>query len=113
MSRRLAREWRVLGGTIWTAGQLGRKTLPDSEQLAFSTGLGWVILTSNVHDYARLHTVWPHGGRTHAGIIVLTEQQLPVTLRIRALQLLTAEVPDDVWQSRLEYLMNWVARLPD
>jgi len=111
--RRLVREWRSYGNAIWTPADVGQLGQADHVQLEFAAAHGWVIFTSNTGDFTRLNSNWLRSGRSHAGIIVLTEQQLPITLQIRALQLLTTEVPDDAWQSRMEYLMNWVARLPD
>jgi hypothetical protein len=111
--RRVLTEWRAAGGSMWATGELGRMETPDEEQLAFAHERGWVLLSCNVEHFTRLHTLWSRDGRSHSGIIVLSQQRLDQTLIVRALELLTQSVPDDQWLNRLEYLMDWVRRLPD
>ncbi len=46
----------------------------DGEQLAFAAARGMAILTSNVADFVSLAQDYAATGRTHAGIILSSEQ---------------------------------------
>ncbi|MGH2607500.1 MAG: DUF5615 family PIN-like protein [Tepidiformaceae bacterium] len=68
--RALVSQWRLRGGTVWTPAEVDRLGYPDGDQLAFAADRGWVILTCNVQDYARLSSAWIRAGRVHAGLII-------------------------------------------
>lgn len=72
--------------TAAEAGTLGR---PDEAQLLFATERNMASITANRVDFQRLHNAWAAAGREHAGIIIISDQQTPVTSvvsQLRAIQ---------------------------
>jgi uncharacterized protein DUF5615 len=80
----------------------------DEEQLAFATSQKRVLFTMNIGDFARLHNEWRREERTHAGIIILTEQLCPIGVQLRALQNMGAIFESEDMENRLEFLLNYV-----
>jgi predicted nuclease of predicted toxin-antitoxin system len=72
--KRLAVDLRGKGFDVLTTEEAGKDTVPDEEQLAFTTAERRTILTFNIRDFAPLHEEWQATGRAHAGIVV--SQQL-------------------------------------
>lgn len=58
----------------------------DEEQLEFATGERRVLLTANRDDFARLNALWLRTNRTHAGLVILTKQNLDIGFVLRALE---------------------------
>ena len=86
-------ELRALGHDVLTAhaaGQANQK-IPDPAVLAFATARGRAVLTLNRGDYVKLH--WR--GRSHAGIIVCTDDADVVAFAQRIHQAILAESPLD------------------
>ena len=67
---------------------------------------GRVLYTRNTEDFARLDSDWRDAGRTHAGIIVVTVQQLPVRVQLRALQKISTLYDSKDMLERLEFLLE-------
>lgn len=66
----LAALLRERGYDAKSALAMGAAGLTDHEQLAFATGLGRAILTSNHRDFVALARRWYDEGREHAGIVL-------------------------------------------
>jgi hypothetical protein len=93
--------------TTAEAGQLGRS---DTEQLSFALANRLCMFTSNQGDFARLHHEWMLAGRTHAGIIILSNQQMAPTLQTSLLiRLAQTRTPNEM-TNHLEFLANRIVR---
>jgi predicted nuclease of predicted toxin-antitoxin system len=103
---RLASALRGKGFDAITTRDAEKLTASDSEQLAFATLNKKTIITSNVSDYAKLHSEYQKLKKMHGGIIV-TVQQIPVGEILRRLTNLTAKLSADDMINRLEYLSSW------
>jgi len=78
--------------TTRDARQLGRS---DSEQLAFATGSGCILLTHNRVDFERLHREWLGARKRHAGIIIARRRQ-PGELAARIGRVIAGLTIDDI-----------------
>lgn len=107
MDRALVRALRSRGVDVVTSADVGRRRLPDEEQLRFATLEGRSLYTCNVADFTRLHAAWLRTGLHHAGIIVLADQLTDVGTQIRALARLATTLDPDTMRDRLEFLSNW------
>lgn len=85
-----------------------RRGRPDYEQLEFATVEGRIVFTCNVGDFAKLDREWKRAGKPHAGIIVLTEQRLPIGSQVRAMRRLAAAVEASSMENQFEYLLNYL-----
>jgi hypothetical protein len=89
-----------------TEGMLGRA---DETQLEFAQSLGRIVITSNVRDYQKLHTAWMQEGRTHCGIVIVTQEaRLGIGERLRRFQRLEANRSADEMRDSLVYLATWL-----
>ncbi len=67
------------GHFVTTTRRERRKGAPDPRQLLFAAGRGWILVTSNRHDYELLHDawlMWSHEWRVshlHTGILVVQQ----------------------------------------
>lgn len=75
MDRRLRQRLGVLGVGALAATEAGRLGLTDEAQLEWASERGMAIVTNNIRDFAVIATQWALAGRTHAGIICVTEQR--------------------------------------
>ncbi len=76
---------RAASFDILLTSEVGLERAPDGDLLAFAAEAGRSIYTANVRDFARLHSEWLQGGRSHRGIVVRHFQQMPAELQLRAL----------------------------
>ncbi len=95
VSRGLARR----GVDVRTAQEADRCGLPDSEQLAFATAEGRVMVSFDP-DYPALH----QSGVEHAGIAWCAARKYGIGELIQALLLLHAVLDDEAMRNHLEYL---------
>ena len=81
--------------------------LEDIDQLEFAKVQERVICTCNVGDFFRLHTEYLREGKTHAGIIIITQQRHSIGEQIsRLLRLIAAKSAEDM-QNSIEFLSGW------
>lgn len=105
MNRALVNGLRARGVDVLTVEAVGRRGLPDPDQLSYATSEKCVIFTFNTRDFAKLHSELLMRGEAHAGIIV--SDQLPVgTLMRRLLNLIAARSPHQM-QNQLIFLSQW------
>jgi len=67
-----------------------------------------VVFTANVKDFARLHREWWSQGRTHAGIVGLSDQSLAIGSQVAGLVRLAMELDAPAMRGRLEFLSTWL-----
>ena len=92
----LAEALRQRGFSVFTVRDEGSPGDSDSEQLAYATEHGWVLLSHNSRDFRRLHANYQHHQRPHSGIILLPQRSLLALLTLRATMML-----------------DWLQSLPD
>jgi predicted nuclease of predicted toxin-antitoxin system len=73
---------RAQGFVAQTTQGLGRKSKSDPEQLEFAAANGFLIVTHNRDDYAKLAVEWFEAGKSHSGIIAIA-QVMPRELATR------------------------------
>ena len=95
-----------LGWSVRITTQEGNAGLADDLQLQWATERSLAVLTSNQKDFARIHKEWVAVGRSHAGIIVLTDQRTGIGDLIRGLSLMAERL--DSLASRIEFLAEWI-----
>lgn len=87
----LAARLRLRGFTVFTARDEGLAGVSDTEQLAYATRRGWLIVSHNTRDFMRLH----RRVRIHTGIALFPSTNL------------------DLQEIRAAMLIDWAASLPD
>ena len=98
---------RARGVDVTSVTEEGREGLEDVDQLEFAKTQERVICTSNVGDYYRLHTEYLRAGKTHAGIIIITQQRYGIGEQIRRiLRLIAAKSAEDM-RNNIEFLSSW------
>ena len=80
---------------------------PDAVHLDYATLQGRALYSYNIGDYYQLHTFYLKEGKTHAGIILATQQRYTIGQQMRRLLKLTAILSSQDMQNRLEFLGNW------
>jgi predicted nuclease of predicted toxin-antitoxin system len=84
---------------------VGRRGLPDAEQLAYAAATERALFSFNAADFLRLHREWIGIGRPHWGIIV--SEQLPVGEVIRRLLYLLNRVTADEIRGQIYWLQRF------
>jgi hypothetical protein len=79
----------------------------DSEHLAYAAALGRVLYSFNVGDYCQLHAEWVAAGRSHAGIIVASQQRFSIGEQMQRLLQIINKLSAEEMQNRLEFLGSW------
>ena len=100
----IAQALRLRGWEALITQEAGRRGADDRGQISFATAQGYAILTYNSNDYPRLHYEIVTGGRTHAGIILATQENPRQT--IRALFNLLNTLSAEAINGQLIYLNN-------
>lgn len=101
----VAVELRKAGIDAVSAPEAARLGETDSAQLLWATQENRVLVTFNVHDFARLHHEWMHRGLHHSGLVV--SQQRPIGDVVRRVLRIASSLSSDEMTDRLEYLSQW------
>ena len=103
----LARALRARGTDLITSLDAVLIAQPDSIHLDYATRNGRVLCSFNVGDYYRLHTEYLNTGQTHAGIILMRQQQYSVgEVMRRMLKLIANKTTEDMCNT-VEFLSAW------
>jgi hypothetical protein len=78
MRKALVFALRARNVDVLTALEAEMINRPDEDHLAAAAASERVLYSFNVADYCSLHEAWISPERTHAGIIVATQQRYPV-----------------------------------
>ena len=107
MLRSLVRELRARGVDVTTPIEEGTLGLDDIEQLEYAKSNGRTIYAFNVSDFYNLHTQYIEQGKSHAGIILVHQQQFTIGEQIRrVLRLIANKSAEDI-QNNIEFLSSW------
>ena len=105
----LASAVRDRGFVAQSAAEAGMLNASDANQLAYAIEHQMTLLTYNASDYARLAKEYAEAGRSHAGIIISSDQYSRrhfgafLRLVLRLMNSLTAEE----MQNRIVYLQQF------
>lgn len=103
----LIQSLRARGLTVLTTTEAEMSKSADEEQLKFATSRDLVLVTSNISDFARIHSQWIADKTGHAGIVLIPQQKWgPGELARRIVRLL-AGAPQGSMRNRLEFISNW------
>lgn len=81
--------------------------IPDEIHLDFAGRAGHAIYTFNQADFPRLYGEWLSSGRSHAGIVVASQQRRSIGEQLRRLNRIVATMCADEMLIRIEFLGNW------
>ncbi len=104
MSRALIRALQARGMDVANAVDDGMVGRSDREQLEYATSEGRVLYSFNIGDFQRLHTQFLAEGRSHAGIILASQQRFSVGEQMRRILRLSRELAPEEMRNRLEFL---------
>ena len=108
MDRQLVQALRARGVDVITVEDLETTGITDDEQLILATVEGRVLYTFNVGDFSRLHNIYMAEARTHAGIVIGTQQQYSVGQQLRAILKLIATVSAEEMTNHWVYLSAYI-----
>lgn len=107
MSRSLVRALRARGVDVTTALDEGMIERDDVEHLEYATARGRVLYTFNVADFYRIHCDYLAQGKSHAGIILASQQRYSVGEQMRRLLKLVATKSAEEMKNNVEFLTAW------
>jgi Domain of unknown function (DUF5615) len=64
------------GHTVYTPRSEQTRGASDERHLAYAAARNHLLLTHNPADFRRLHSVWQAQGRTHAGILLVYQDNI-------------------------------------
>lgn len=102
----LARQNR--GVDVITSLSLNRLGYIDEEQLRWATEQGFVLYSSNIRDFYRLHTDFLTKEQSHAGMILVQQQRYSVGELMRGILRLIAAKSAEEMQNQVEFLSTWI-----
>ncbi len=78
LSDRIASQLRARGfDVIAVVEDSALVSMPDEDLLAHATADGRCLVTTNISDFAAASTHWHASGRTHHGLIYITNREFP------------------------------------
>lgn len=87
--------------------EAGLKSASDEKQLLWAASNKRIVYTFNARDCYNLHTKFMQSGRTHAGIIIGSQQRYSVREQLRRLLRLLSKTTAETMTSRVEFLSHW------
>ena len=93
--------------TVADAGRLG---YADEEQLIWATEQGRAIYSFNKGDFCRLHRDFIVQSQSHAGIILVIQQQYSIGQQLRGLLKLVAEKSASEMVNQLVFLSSYIEK---
>jgi hypothetical protein len=103
----LVKALRSRGVDVITALDANMIERPDAEHLAYASGQGRVLCSSNTGDFYRLHSELLALGKSHAGIILIPQQRYSVGDQMRRILKLIALRSAADMQDHIEFLSAW------
>ncbi len=95
ISWHLAEQLRKYGFDVTSTFELRMIEQDDAEQLAFAASQGRAVVSINHKHFRPLHDQYMAEGRDHWGIILSTEESVPI-LRRRLLRLLNSVTAEEL-----------------
>jgi Tfp pilus assembly protein PilZ len=79
----------------------------DEQHLWHAQSVNRALYSFNMKDFSALHGEWIASGRSHSGIIVVSQQRYSIGEQLRRLLHLLSRVSAEEIRSRIEYLSAW------
>jgi len=98
---------RKHGVDVTSALEAGMIEEPDAVQLEYAARAHRAIYSFNIGDFCNLHSQWLADGKSHAGIILASQQQFSIGEQFRRLIKLITAVSSDEMKDRIEFLSQW------
>jgi hypothetical protein len=95
---------RSRGLNLLTTSEASMTKRADDDQLRFAASVKRVIITSNIADFARLHTQWLNAGLGHNGIILIHQQKWGAGELARRIIRLLNDPPGKDMRNRIEFV---------
>jgi hypothetical protein len=95
------------GFDVLATDEAGNRQRSDSEQLQFAATHGRAVYARNVGDSRVLHSEWLASGRSHAGVLVLTDIHAPIGRQLRCFEALDRLFPDGDVTDQILFLLNF------
>ncbi|MEH1927940.1 DUF5615 family PIN-like protein [Nostoc sp.] len=96
------------GVDVITSLNLNRLGYTDEEQLTWATEQGFVLYSSNIRDFYRLHTDFLSKEQCHTGMILVQQQRYLVGELMRGILKLIAAKSAEEMQNQVEFLSTWI-----
>ena len=107
MSRAFVRALRSRNVNVLTALEAGMIERADLEHLVFATKHTRVLYTFNVKDFFDLHTTLIQQNRSHAGLILVRQQNYSIGEQTRRVLKLIVTTSAEEMVNRVEFLSSW------
>mgnify|MGYP006274785865 CR=1 FL=1 len=107
MDRELIRALRARNVDVISVQDTGTEGQLDEEQLNLATSQNRVLYSHNIADFCQLHTEFIAEGKTHAGIVLLS-QEYSIGEQLRAILGLVATKTAEEIQNQLEFLSKYL-----
>jgi len=104
MDRDLVTALRSRGVDVITASDAGMLGYSDADHLDYATSLERVLYSFNKGDFYRLHIEYLTEGKSHAGIILASQQLYSIGEQMRQLLQLISTKSAEQMQNNLEFL---------
>lgn len=76
---------RRAGIDVLTAEEAGNRGIADEAHLTFATSRNRALYSFNRRDFARIHAEWLRAGKSHSGIVLLTDRRASIGYQIAEL----------------------------
>lgn len=96
MDQRFLKALRARGVDVTSVGEVETISSSDKEQLTLATELQRVLYTFNVGDFCQLHSIYIQEKRTHAGIIILSQDYSIGEQMRRVLKVMAAKSAEEM-----------------
>lgn len=95
LSPRLSTQLRRYGFDVVCSHEVGLLSKSDEEQIAFAVSENRAIVTANFRDFVFLHEHYATMNEAHWGIVLSTQEPVPILLR-RLLRFLNSTTADEL-----------------
>ncbi len=76
---------RNAGLEVLTAQDAGHRGWADEAHLEFAAAHGFTLYSFSRHDFARIHRDWMAAGKSHSGIVLLTNRRAGIGYQLSEL----------------------------
>jgi Domain of unknown function (DUF5615) len=108
MEKSLVQALRVRDIDVVTVGETGRVGESDEAQLIWATVQGRVLYSSNIGDFCRLHNHFIAEGRSHAGIILMSQQRYSLGVKLQGILRLVGHKSAEEMVNQLEFFSKYL-----
>ena len=108
MEKALVQALRVRDIDVMTVGETGRVGESDEAQLIWATVQGRVLYSSNIGDFCRLHHDFIAERKSHAGIILVSQQRYSLGVKLQGILRLVGNKSAEDMVNQLEFFSKYL-----